>query len=152
MTKDLVTIDRVLELIAAYGALPAAWPEDERAAAIEILKADPDRFAAALDEAYALDTFLETEDIPEPSLALSDAILAHAPKAQAKQQSLLGVLGKLIFPQGARWPAGAALASLMMGLVSGYAYASTGVGYDQADAVYYAAFGGDFETDWLGAE
>ena len=58
MTKDLVTIDRVLELIAAYGALPAAWPEDERAAAIEILKADPDRFAAALDEAYALDTFL----------------------------------------------------------------------------------------------
>lgn len=152
MTTDSVTIDRILELIAAYGAEPGGWPEDERASAISVLNAHPDRFAEALDDARALDALLDSEDMPEPSPMLIESILAGAPTAPPQRRSLFGGLSDLIFPQGARWPAGAALASLTMGLLGGYAYASTGVGYDQADAAYYAAFGIDSGTDWLSAE
>jgi len=64
----------------------------------------------------------------------------------------LGGLSAILFPQGVRWPAGAALASLVMGLVGGYAYASTGIGYDQADSAYYAAFGFDNGAEWVSLE
>lgn len=149
MIDVTITTERILELIAAYGAEPGAWPEDERVAATMRIAESPDLFAAALDEARALDAFLQTESHLEPSSALSDAILSVAPPPQRTSNSVLGGLTSLIFPQGTRWPAGAALASLLMGLVGGYAYASTGIGYDQADAAYYAAFAIDGEEDWV---
>ena len=152
MSEVTISTERVLELIAAYGAEPGAWPEDERAAATQLMENAPDLFAAALQEARALDALLQTEQVPEPSLSLSEAILTAAPKTKPERKSAFGGLTALIFPQGVRWPAGAALASLMMGLVGGYAYAATGAGYDQADLAYYAAFGVDGGEDWLGVE
>ncbi|MEO1187620.1 MAG: hypothetical protein AAFW60_01000 [Pseudomonadota bacterium] len=152
MTDVKVSTERVLELIAAYGAEPGAWPDDERDAAVHLMTASPDLFTVALDEARALDTLLQAEQLPEPSLQLSNAILAAAPKPTTARKGPLRGLSNLIFPQGVRWPAGAALASLMMGLLGGYAYAATGVGYDQADLAYYTAFGIDGGEDWLGAE
>ena len=149
MTDVTITTERILELIAAYGAESGAWPEDERVAATLRIAEAPDLFSAALEEARMVDTLLQSETVPEPSGALTDAILGAAPKPQATSQSLLGGLSALIFPQGVRWPAGAALASLVMGLVGGYAYASTGAGYDRADAAYYAAFGVGGVEDWV---
>lgn len=148
MTVNGMTEDRVLELIEAYGAEPTCWPEDERGAARALLDANPDAFADALAVARMLDEAMELEEVPEPSAQLADAILAAAPTAPPARASLFGGLSSLLFPQGVRWPAGAALASLLMGLVGGYAYASTGVGYDQADSAYYAAFGLDVGADW----
>ncbi len=151
--KDMtISTERVLELIAAYGAEPGAWPEDERVAATELVTTSPDLFAAALEEARALDQMLLNEQVPEPSLQLSESILTAAPTPKPAARGVLGGLSTLIFPQGVRWPAGAALASLMMGLVGGYAYASTGAGYDQADLAYYAAFSVENGEDWLGTE
>ena len=115
------------------------------------LASEPDLFVTALNEARALDALLLGEALPEPDAALADAILAAAPTAPARN-SLLGLLSNAVFPQGVRWPAGAALASLMMGLVGGYAYASTGAGYDQAEDAYYAAFGYDTNETWLSVE
>ncbi|MEL7033890.1 MAG: hypothetical protein AAGL97_15525 [Pseudomonadota bacterium] len=152
MSEVTISTERVLELIAAYGAEPGAWPKDERAAATQLLETAPDLFAAALDEARALDALLQTERVPEPSLQLGETILAVAPTAKRVRKGAFNGLTALIFPQGVRWPAGAALASLMMGLVGGYAYAATGAGYDQADLAYYAAFGVDVGEDWLGVE
>ena len=152
VSEVTISTERVLELIAAYGAEPGAWPEDERTAATQLMTTAPDLFAAALEEARALDALLQTEQVPEPALQLSEAILAAAPKTKPERKGAFGGLIALIFPQGLRWPAGAALASLMMGLVGGYAYASTGAGYDQADLAYYAAFGMDGGEDWLGME
>lgn len=152
MTDMSLTVERVLELIDAYGAEPGAWPEDERAAATALIAAQPDTFAAALHAARALDASLAAETLPLPSLALSEAILAQAPAGRPAQNSWLGQVTRLIFPQGARWPAGAALASLVMGLVGGYAYAATGPGYDQADAAFYTAFGFDTNEDWMSLE
>ncbi len=152
MTVTEMTNDRVIELIEAYGAEPMTWPEEERDLAKARIAADPEIFAEALAEARSLDHLLAREEIAEPSSALTDTILANAPKASRARQGLLGGLSSLLFPQGARWPAGAALASLAMGLVGGYAYASTGIGYDQADSAYYSAFGFDSGENWLSLE
>jgi len=152
MTDLKMTPDRVLELIEMYGAETGAWPDVEREAAMAHLSWSPDLFAAALEEARALDQMLLKEELPEPGRALSEAILANAPKTAPVRKNAFGGILTLIFPQGVRWPAGAALASLLMGLVGGYSYASTGVGYDQADAAYYAAFGVESSEDWLVSE
>lgn len=152
MTEVTMTTDRVLELIHAYGAEPGGWPDAEREAARALLEAQPVHFTAALKEARELDAMMMALEAPEPMADLSKAILASAPKAVPEQSNMLGALGKLLFPQGTKWPAGAALASLLMGLVGGYAYASTGIGYDQADSAYYTAFGFDSGDVWLEAE
>lgn len=153
MTQPDITPKRVLELIEAFGGEPGGWPEDEREAAAAFIAADPDMFDDALRAARALDSILFREFIPEPSAALAEQILAAAPAAKrAVKPNLLGTLAGMIFPQGVRWPAGAALASLSMGLVGGYAYASTGIEYDQADSAYVAAFGLDGEETWIVAE
>ena len=152
MTVSSMTNDRVLELIAAFGAEPMGWPEDERDAAKARLLSDPETFAGPLADARALDEYLAREIVPEPSSALTDVILAQAPTTAFEPTGLLRRLSSLMFPQGARWPAGAALASLAMGLVGGYAYASTGIGYDQVDSAYSSAFGFDSSESWVSLE
>jgi len=152
MTVNDMTNDRVLELIAAYGAEPMGWPEDEREAALARIEAEPAAFERAMADARALDQWLMQEAVPEPGAELTDAILEAAPQAPRQQAGLFAGLSAILFPQGVRWPAGAALASLLMGLVGGYAYASTGIGYDQADSAYYAAFGIDSAIDWVSLE
>ena len=152
MTETKMTAQRVLDLIDAFGAETGAWPEEERAAAEALIAAQPDQFQAAFEEARALDALLMEDVAPEPSAMLTEAILAAAPVARPAQNNPFQALVRVIFPQGTRWPAGAALASLLMGLVGGYAYASTGVGYDQADSAYYTAFGFDSGDAWLELE
>ncbi|MEM1148112.1 MAG: hypothetical protein AAGH49_10000 [Pseudomonadota bacterium] len=152
MTVEPISIDRVLELIETYGSASEAWPEHERAAAISCLTAHPERFEAALVEARMLDDALGARIDPEPSAALAEHILAAAPKRPAAPAGIWRKLAQHVFPQGARWPVGAALTSLLMGLVGGYAYASTGAGYDQVDSAYYAAFGFENTEIWIEAE
>lgn len=152
MTREKMTIERALELIEAYGAEPGGWPEEDRAAVSALIEAEPNVFAEALSEARALDQMLMSEALPNPSDDLAASILARAPVAAPERKSLLSGLSSVVFPKGVRWPAGAALASLVMGLVGGYAYASGDVGYDQEDAVYYAAFGVDSDASWLSLE
>lgn len=143
-----MTHERLLELIAAFGAEPMGWPEAERDAARALLDAEPEAFREALAEARAIDAELNLAEIPEPSAELANAILATAPRAPRQNAGIVGGLAAILFPHGIRWPAGAALASLVMGLVGGYAYASTGIGYDQADSAYYAAFSLDGSEEW----
>jgi hypothetical protein len=148
MGQNVISVERVLEIIAAYGARPFGWPEDERDAAEALIEAEPTRFADALAQAQRLDEALAIEPIVDPSPMLADKILATAP---TKSQTRIGWFADLrgaLFPQKTRWPASAALASLAMGLVGGYAYASTGTVYDEADQALYTAFGYDAETSW----
>lgn len=154
MTREKMNVERALELIEAFGAEPSGWPDAERDAASALIDSEPETFTTALSEARALDQFLLSETVQEPGADLAASILASAPSAAAapERKSVLDALSSIVFPRGVRWPAGAALASLAMGLVGGYAYASGGVGYDQADAVYYAAFGVDSDESWLSLE
>ena len=149
MTK--ASEERVFDLIAAYGAEPGGWPEEEREAAKATLAENPDRFAGALAEAQAIDAALFAEHIPEPSAQLADRILAAAPPPK-REFSGLGSLLKWRLP-GKQWPAGATLASLMIGLVSGYAYAgnATNAEFETADEFYVSLFdqGAVSDMGWL---
>ncbi|KCZ98901.1 hypothetical protein HPO_08374 [Hyphomonas polymorpha PS728] len=83
-----MTDDRLIELIEIWGAEPASWPEAERAAGQALLRAHPERFAGALAEARALGLMLGA--LPEPDMprALTEAIVAAAPRPKAARGNI----------------------------------------------------------------
>lgn len=107
-----MTEDRVIELIETWGADASAFPEAERAAAKALLRAQPERFAAALAQARALDRLLD--QMPEilPSAALSEALIASAPKPQRAG-------GGWRLPKFAPWAPASGVAALASGLMMG---------------------------------
>lgn len=151
MSEDKMTVERVLALIAAFGGDPEDWPETDREPARALLLAQPDAFAVALADAKELDRFLARQPIPEPSAGLAERILSTAPKPVARPSARL--MGWL-FPRGLRWPAGAVVSSLVIGIVSGYAYAGSLVGDTaiSADDAYESAFGYTVLNDWAEME
>lgn len=153
MSHIEITKGRVFELIEIYGAEPGAWPEGERVAAVALTEQHPDQFADALQLARKLDVALALEAYQEPSQDLAERILASAPKPKrdAWFQSL-GLLA-LFRSKSVRWPASATLASLAVGIVGGYAYASTGtLTHDDVNDIYLSALGYDAETVWATEE
>jgi anti-sigma factor RsiW len=66
-------------LVAAYGATPARWPEDERAAAEAFAQADP-RAGALLAEADTIDALLFAHRVAEPSRTLRTMVIEGAPR------------------------------------------------------------------------
>ena len=148
-----ITHQRVLDLIEAYGSDPGTWPEAEREAAMALLRAQPARFEAALAEARMLDAAFAGAPVPDVPAGLAERILADAPVARPVSgggESLAARLGRFIFPNGARWPAGATLAALLMGVSAGLATAPATAGeeYESTEEqVLYAALGFDsFDT------
>ncbi|WP_300379372.1 hypothetical protein [Henriciella sp.] len=143
--------ERLLELIAAYGAAPMAWPEAEREAALAHLDAHPARFEAALADARALDHAFSTEVLPDAPAELAGKIMASAPwpdtrAARRPGPGLAGRMKELVFPNGLRWPAGATVAALVMGLFAGVATAPATAenGYStDGEQVVYSALGYD---------
>lgn len=114
-----MTDERVLDLIAAYGAEPMGWPEEDRDAAQAHIAARPERFSAALEEAKLLDLAFEQADILDVPVGLSERILADAPQARRGRAGFAGRFRDMVFPNGVRWPAGATAAALFMGLIAG---------------------------------
>lgn len=145
MSTRVMTDERLMVLIEAYGAYPIAWPEEERDAAEAHLAAHPERFEGALKAARRLDALFEEDAIMAPPEGLSARILADAPSAR-RRSGFATSLGRLFLPQGRRWPASAALASLVVGLFAGYtASAMTPASpyEDEAESIVYAALGYD---------
>ena len=152
MRQTDMTDARVLQLLETYGAWPMAWPEEEREAAEAHLAAHTERFADALAEAQLLDAAFEAEPMPEPYPSLAARILADAPQPRTARDSLGARLSRILMPNGQRWPAGAALASLGMGLFAGYTASASSVPatYEtEAEAVVYAALGYDQYDTYL---
>lgn len=151
MTKPNMTTERVLDLIDIYGADLQAWPEAERASAEQLIAANPSAYEDAFSAARALDLALSGVAVPEPSNRLADSILRDAPQPSAAEPiSAIGGWRRL-FPSGIRLPAGAAIASLGVGLVTGYSYAgdSSFESYLETEANYTYAVEDSFE-DWVG--
>jgi anti-sigma-K factor RskA len=113
MTSTL-SDERVLELIEAYGADPAAFPEAMREAAARRMAEAPGLFAKALDEARRLDQFLDLVPATEVSASLRDSLLARAPNPKRAAGVKIGLWR---FLPG--WLPAGAVASLVMGLVIG---------------------------------
>jgi hypothetical protein len=76
---DEMTLDRLGQLLDAYGARPERWPDAERAAALALLFASREA-RARRDAAAALDSMLDRVPVLAPSPELADRILAGAPR------------------------------------------------------------------------
>jgi len=72
-------LNRFERLVAAYGATPSRWPDEERAAAQAFARADP-RAAALLAEADSIDTLLFAHRVAEPSRTLRAMVIEGAPR------------------------------------------------------------------------
>lgn len=138
-----MNVQRVLDLIHAYGADMNAFPEDERDAARALVETTPALFAEALDAARLLDdALLQVPDVT-PSDELMARLIASAPKSQPERIDILGRLRDMLLPQGSRWPMAAGLASLAIGALVGLNLPNVGTGgYDSTQGdVIYAALG-----------
>jgi len=71
-------LNRFETLVAAYGASPVRWPEEERAAAEAFARQDP-RAAALLSEADSIDALLFAHRVAEPSRTLRAMVIEGAP-------------------------------------------------------------------------
>jgi len=145
-----MTEARVLELIAAYGPEPAAWPDAEREAAAALLRAVPEMFEEALIEARMLDDALAAFPVVQPPAGLAARIIASAPTASAKQESgFVARLKSLLSIDGQLWPSATALASAMFGLLIGYGTigAAQVAEVDLAEEAVFAAFDETFDYD-----
>jgi hypothetical protein len=78
---------RFAALLDAYGADPARWPEDERAAALALLAESADARARQHDAA-TLDAALDAAPPAQPSDLLLARVLAAAPGAPAPRAAM----------------------------------------------------------------
>ncbi len=117
-----MTPERVTELISAYGADPADWPEAEREAARRLLLDEPAHFVDALEQARQLDAALRQVSEPEIPDGLATKILAHAPSKLSGATRYSGPFAALRRLSGRKyfWPLRVATASLFTGIAAGY--------------------------------
>lgn len=115
-----MTIDRVLEILEAYGADPARWPAAERAAAQALLAQSPELQQAQADAAR-LDAILDRmilDDMPPLDTTQIAARIAATPQFEPDEKPI----ATLMHVAGVRAPAAAgfALAAAIAGFVIGW--------------------------------
>jgi hypothetical protein len=108
---DRMTIERLRDILDAYGADPLRWPAGERIAAQAFAAREP-RAAALVAEAAMLDGLLDAVPAQAPSAALTARVLAARPKV-----SRLRALWNDLFPGTPLWrPAAGLAAALVLGI------------------------------------
>ncbi len=108
---DTMTIERLTEIVDAYGADPLRWPAAERIAAQAFAARDA-RAAAVVAQAQLLDGLLDAVPAQAPSAALTARVLASRPKV-----SRLRALWNDLFPGTPLWrPAAGLAAALVLGV------------------------------------
>ena len=138
-----MTFERLIEILDAYGADPARWPADERAAAWAFVVQDA-RAADALAEARRLDGLL---DVYDPGADASAARVRNALEKEIGQGSSVTAIPFLA--AWSPWQRGAALAAvLMFGIATGIVASavSPSVAGNEIDIVRLAFDGGPFEA------
>jgi hypothetical protein len=111
--------DRLDQLLEAYGAEPARWPEAERAAAMRMFAERPRGEALAAER--RIDAMLDAWTADPASLSLRERIAAAAPGMRRARP---------VWRSPAFWLSGAGLAAAgVMGLMVG---ASLGEGHGRA--------------------
>jgi hypothetical protein len=80
-----VTLERLAQLLEAYGGEPARWPEAERASALQLVAAEPE--AAALQRAaLQLDGALELHVLPDVADARLRARVLEIPIRHPREE------------------------------------------------------------------
>ncbi|MCC8396958.1 hypothetical protein LJ656_30745 [Paraburkholderia sp. MMS20-SJTR3] len=78
-----MTPERFHQIVAAYGAEPRRWPEQERAAAQAWAQSHRAQADALLSDAAGLDAWLAIDKVEPPGLELQRRILDAGPRARA---------------------------------------------------------------------
>ncbi len=118
-TDKLVTIERLRDLLAAYGARPGKWPSDERAAAQALIETSAEA-RELFEEEQALDALLQKVAEPQVSAALQSRVLSISPSAAplADRRGLAVILDWLRPQSQMAWQ-GAVAAACVIGIVIG---------------------------------
>tara|TARA_R110000868_G_scaffold322583_3_gene583552 strand:+ start:16361 stop:16771 length:411 start_codon:yes stop_codon:yes gene_type:complete len=129
----MMTEDRFLQILAAYGSNPARWPDGERAAAQAFLAGHVELTSEAIAAEAALDAVLGSAARP-PSDLLERRVLRSLNAMPAR---------------GWRAPAAAAAAALLLGVFLGFSSGALLSPEESAVETYYAdAFTG-LDEDWV---
>lgn len=78
MSATTMTLDRLRQLLDAYGASPERWPDDERGAATALMS-ESNAARGLRDDAARLDALLDLVPARQPSRRLVERALAGAP-------------------------------------------------------------------------
>ncbi|SJM35840.1 hypothetical protein [Mesorhizobium delmotii] len=132
-----MTPERFSELVAAYGGSPRRWPENERAAALDFIAANPTQAEVALAPAAELDDLLSRHRVAAPDGALARRIIATAPHALWRRTRLIWQCAGL---------AGIGLAGALAGVLTVAVLLSLNSAPDDGDAYALTAFG-DIQGD-----
>ena len=148
--------DKMLELLAAYGADLSRWPEDFRDTAADFLNRADQALLDRFSEEEELDTFLSVADDPVLPIALEEDLLREAPLPKSQGASKTGWLQGLLRPSAPRWAAVSGMAlAMVFGAGAGYAGArSDAFEAEAVDAYAYVAsdVSGIFEALSFNAE
>jgi len=118
-TDKLITLERLRDILAAYGARPGLWPPSERAAAQALIETS-DEARALYAEEQALDSLLQQVAEPEVSAALQGRVRSITlPSGPTPSATLLSQLADWLRPQSQMAWQGAVVASGILGIVVG---------------------------------
>jgi hypothetical protein len=120
----MIGLQRFADLAAAYGADLARWPAAECAGAAALMATQPQKTAAILAQARALDAALDLLIAPPPSDLLARRILRAAPKPRVAPvwaaMAASMVIGVLIGFGGVRaWDGSASIETAMSEALGG---------------------------------
>ena len=130
MNARPMTMERLDDLLAIYGADEAGWPAEERQAARALIETSADA-KRLVDEARALDSLLSAAPVEEPSTELMERLMAARPRALPDPAPVRDAAGAgnggwlrgvaaALWPYGSSaFPAGALAASLVLGIALG---------------------------------
>ncbi len=110
---------RAHDVLDAYGADEARWPDADREAVRNAIAADPE-LSRRLAEEADMDALLAMAPLEPPSYALQTRILAMQKDEGIGGLGILRQIFTLLWPYGsAAIPAGALAASILLGVASG---------------------------------
>lgn len=142
-----MTLDRLRQIVDAYGVSPDRWPVEERAAACRLVADDP-AAQAICTEAAPLDAALDAVVPAEPPAALRRRILAtlDAGPMPAPRRDVRALL-RLLFPSVPLWrPAAASALLFIAGIAVAAVVEASTPSTDDYDANALVEFGLALET------
>jgi hypothetical protein len=124
---------RFEQIVAAYGSRPAAWPQEQRDAALAFMEASEEA-RALLEQESRLDLMLDAAPSIEPSRALRERILQAAPRPRSSLADRLDRWASGLWPFGRNWQPAAVLATAaVLGIAAGWMAPNSELDADSSD-------------------
>ena len=114
-----MSIERLREILDAYGARETRWPEQERHAALSLTESS-EQARQLRSEAAALDAALDRWEAPSPTEPQRKRAIGAAPAGRRTWLPRLDAWGEMLWPSGPVWrPVTALAAAAALGVAAG---------------------------------